>query len=87
MADKKRMELFAVREIPEEQQIEGGRKAWWTKVGVAFENRDGSWSINLDALPIDGKLQMRVPLPPKEVEFPPKDEPAARTRPTTTKRR
>jgi hypothetical protein len=34
-------------------------KSFWTKVGVAFVNSDGSLNVNLDALPISGKLQIR----------------------------
>jgi hypothetical protein len=36
-----------------------GRKSRWVRIGVAFENRDGSWNIMLDALPVTGKLQVR----------------------------
>jgi hypothetical protein len=31
----------------------------WLRVGSAFENRDGSTSILLDAVPVGGKLQIR----------------------------
>jgi hypothetical protein len=31
----------------------------WTKVGVALINQDGSINVFLDALPVDGKLQIR----------------------------
>jgi hypothetical protein len=31
----------------------------WTKIGVAFQNRDGSLSVLLDSLPVDGKLHIR----------------------------
>ena len=37
------------------------QKSFWTKVGVAFRNRDGSWSLELQAIPVSGKLQMREP--------------------------
>ena len=40
---------------------EGKEKSYWTKVGVAFENRDGSWAIELAAVPVNGRLQMREP--------------------------
>ena len=41
---------------------EGGEsRSKWTKVGVAFENRDGSWSLELAAMPVSGRLQMRDP--------------------------
>ena len=42
------------------------RKARWIRVGIAFENRDGSYNILLDALPVNGKLHVR--------DFPPADE-------------
>jgi len=42
-------------------------KSFWTKVGVAFQNRDDSWSIELAAVPVNGRLQMRDPMPPKEI--------------------
>lgn len=31
----------------------------WTRAGIAFVNKDGSLSIWLDALPLDGKLHVR----------------------------
>ena len=36
-------------------------RSFWTKVGVAFENRDGSYSLTLSAFPMSGRLQMRDP--------------------------
>lgn len=33
-----------------------GKKDFWLRVGTAFENRDGSWSVVLDALPVSGRL-------------------------------
>lgn len=37
---------------------EGG-KARWSRIGIAFENRDGSYNVVLDALPVSGKLHIR----------------------------
>ena len=34
-------------------------KSIWTKVGTAFENKDGSVNVYLNALPVNGKLQIR----------------------------
>lgn len=34
-------------------------KSRWVKVGAAFTNRDGSTNVILDALPCDGKIQIR----------------------------
>ena len=38
---------------------EGWDKSVWLKVGAAFENRDGSLTLFLDALPVNGKLHVR----------------------------
>ncbi len=47
---------------------ENGEYTNWTRVGVAFENKDGSMNILLDALPTNGKLHIR--------DFPAKKEEA-----------
>lgn len=31
----------------------------WVRVGVAFDNKDGSINVMLDALPLTGRLQIR----------------------------
>jgi hypothetical protein len=36
-------------------------KSYWTRVGVCFENRDGSLNVVLNFIPLDGKLQIREP--------------------------
>lgn len=38
---------------------ERGDKSYWTRVGVAYTNRDGSLTLKLDALPVSGTLQVR----------------------------
>lgn len=40
-----------------EREVEG--KAHWTKIGVAFVNKDGSLNVILDALPREGKMHIR----------------------------
>jgi hypothetical protein len=34
-------------------------RARWVRVGVAFENRDGSLNVLLDAVPLSGRLHIR----------------------------
>jgi len=63
MSDKKYKHLWMVEDYPARGEKPAG--SHWTKIGVAFENRDGSWSIDLKAFPVNGKLQMRDPQPPK----------------------
>lgn len=37
----------------------GQGKSYWVRIGVGFVNRDGSLNLNLDAMPTNGKLQVR----------------------------
>lgn len=34
-------------------------KTHWTRIGAAFTNKDGSITVQLDALPVSGRLQIR----------------------------
>jgi hypothetical protein len=34
-------------------------KSFWTRVGVGFVNADGSMNLRLDAIPVNGTLQVR----------------------------
>ncbi|MFH1812181.1 MAG: hypothetical protein ABIJ09_25820 [Pseudomonadota bacterium] len=34
-------------------------KSYWTRVGVAFINKDDSLNVQLDCLPVDGRLHIR----------------------------
>lgn len=47
-----------------ERQRDG--KKYWLRIGAAFENRDGSINIYLDAMPTNGTLQLRDHLPSDE---------------------
>ena len=44
-----------------------GKKDRWIKIGASFLNKDGSESVLLNALPVNGKLQLRTPLPRKDI--------------------
>jgi hypothetical protein len=46
----------------------GEGKSFWLRVGTAFENRDGSLNVYLDAIPINGRLQIREYQPDDERE-------------------
>lgn len=46
-------EVYTVTNYKDKQ---GNEKSFWQKVGTAFENKDGSLSVNLNALPVNGKL-------------------------------
>jgi hypothetical protein len=38
---------------------ENDKQARWTRVGVGFVNKDGSITIKLDGLPVNGELMVR----------------------------
>mgnify|MGYP007070994041 CR=1 FL=1 len=38
---------------------DGGQRSIWVRVGAAWNNRDGSTTLRLDALPVNGVLQIR----------------------------
>lgn len=60
---KNTMQLVAVIERGEGRD----KKSFWTRVGIAFENRDGSWSLRFDYLPArmdETTIQLR-PFDPK----------------------
>lgn len=44
-----------------EKEAEKGEpaKAIWTKIGIAFLNRDQSLNVMLDMLPLNGRLHIR----------------------------
>jgi hypothetical protein len=64
MSTKNMMQLVAVVE----RGAGDDKKNYWTRIGVAFENRDGSWNLRFDYLPARMEtttVQMRA-FDPKE---------------------
>ncbi len=49
-----------------------GSKSIWVRIGWAHVNHDGSYNLTLDALPVNGKLQVR--------DWQPRDELTPRAR-------
>lgn len=41
-------------------------KAFWQKIGAAFTNRDGSLTLKLNALPVNGSMHVRDETPWEE---------------------
>ena len=57
----KRLDALVVRDYEQN----GEKRSAWTKIGAAFEGKDGSWSISLDALPVPsindkGRMECRI---------------------------
>ena len=44
------------------------KKKFWVRVGAAFVNRDGSINVRLDAVPVNGELQIRDHKPIERLE-------------------
>lgn len=47
MNDKKRMQIVGAVE----RNVGDEKKTWWTRIGVAFQNKDGSYNLRFDYLP------------------------------------
>ena len=44
-----------------------GQKGFWTRIGAAFAHADGKgFTIQVDAVPLDGRTSLRVPTDKKE---------------------
>jgi hypothetical protein len=41
-------------------------KSYWNRVGVAFVNSDGSINVKLEAVPVNGEVQIRDYVPREE---------------------
>lgn len=53
-------EVWTISERKGKEGKEGKEgKDIWTKIGSAFDNKDGSLNVYLNALPMNGKLQIR----------------------------
>jgi hypothetical protein len=55
MKGRSMKDVFAIYDL----KAEGRERSRWVRIGVAFDNRDGSLSILLDALPLNGRLYVR----------------------------
>jgi hypothetical protein len=58
----KRLVVYTIVEKP------GTDKGFWAKIGSAWVNRDQSINIQLDALPVNGKLHVREPPERPEIQ-------------------
>lgn len=68
---KESITLKDVFTIAERAQGVPEAKDRWTKIGVGFVNRDNSINVVLDAIPLNGRLQIR-----DRMAFPKKQQPS-----------
>lgn len=41
-------------------QREGMEKGFWTRIGTAFQNQDGSWNLRFDYLPTNPAVTVQM---------------------------
>ena len=59
---------FAVYTVKERA---AGQDPFWLRIGAAWANKDGKgFNVQLDSLPLDGRLVLRVPKAEAEEEKP-----------------
>ena len=52
--NRKMMQILgAIPRAADSEKKDGEKKSWWTKIGVAFVNSDGSIALKFDYLPAD----------------------------------
>lgn len=56
MTKKTTLSVYTIIDNNQEDQ-----KDYWLRVGSAWKNDDGSINIKLNALPVNGRLQVREP--------------------------
>ncbi|MEZ6128918.1 MAG: hypothetical protein R3C59_09565 [Planctomycetaceae bacterium] len=39
----------------------GNGKSFWTRIGAAWSNKDGGFTLQLDSIPLDGRIVCQVP--------------------------
>ena len=49
-------DVYVIHDTKPGQRKAKGR---WTRIGVAFENKDGSLNVLIDAIPLNGRLHIR----------------------------
>jgi hypothetical protein len=67
MNEKQEKHLWMV----EDKIVNGEARSYWTKIGHATQNKDGSFTLFLAAIPISGKIQMRDGVRNPDVLSPP----------------
>lgn len=60
--NKPYLNVSAVRKYKDENGVE---RSQWTRIGAAFPNSKGGFSLKLDLMPVDRELDI-VAMPPQE---------------------
>ncbi|MBE2251457.1 MAG: hypothetical protein IAE78_18090 [Myxococcus sp.] len=65
MVTGKRYQVFSIKET---KAGDGKVTSVWVRAGSAWVNRDGSFNVYLDVLPLDGKLHVREAVDKRDAE-------------------
>lgn len=57
---------FIAYQVTENKSSDAQSKGFWNRIGAAWKNRDDSITIQLDCLPIDGRIVLQIPKEKKE---------------------
>jgi hypothetical protein len=60
MSNKKTLIAFQIIETGKTND-KGEPINYWNRVGAGWVNKDGSINVQLNAIPMDGKIQLREP--------------------------
>jgi hypothetical protein len=60
MSNETRSNMKQIVAAVERANGDGEVKSWWTKIGVAFENRDGSFNLRFDYVPTDRETTIQL---------------------------
>jgi hypothetical protein len=58
MKETKMMQIVAA--VSRKSSEGDSPRSFWTKIGVAFENRDGSWNLRLDYYPTSSETTIQL---------------------------
>ncbi|MCA9065852.1 MAG: hypothetical protein KDA96_22445 [Planctomycetaceae bacterium] len=51
---KPSLQAYHVRET-------GNGRSFWTRIGAAWSNKDGGFTLQLDCIPLDGRIVCQIP--------------------------
>lgn len=70
--NNRRLTVFSIKEFRDGQT--GEKRNMWVKAGSAWANRDGSFNVYLDVLPLEGRLHVRDESANQRQDLPPQRE-------------
>ena len=77
MSNKPTYYAFSVKDREAADQTDTEKDTIWTKIGAAWPNKDGKgFTVQLDVLPLNGRVVLREPYEENGAEVQPTSPPA-----------